>query len=90
MFYVYVLRSDAGKFYIGYSSDLRRRMKEHQSRRVLTTKSAHYELVYYEAYKNKADAVGREVFLKSGSGHRFLKKQLKHFLEEDIHSAGIV
>lgn len=27
------------------------------------------------------DALGREKFLKSGAGWRFLKKQLKHYLE---------
>lgn len=34
MFYVYVLRNEAGKLYIGYSADLRRRMGEHLSKSV--------------------------------------------------------
>ena len=37
-------------------------------------------LIYYEAYLEEEDALGREKFLKSGSGRRFLKKQLRHYL----------
>lgn len=37
------------------------------------------KLIYYEAYTEKEDAQGREKFLKSGSGKRFIKKQLKHY-----------
>jgi putative endonuclease len=84
MFYVYVLRSETEKFYIGYSANLRRRIKEHLAKLVATTKSGQYQLVYYEAYINKADAVGRELFLKSGSGHKYLRMQLKHYLTEDV------
>ncbi len=35
---------------------------------------------YYEAYLNKMDAIGREKFLKSGSGRRYINKQLKNYL----------
>ena len=35
-----------------------------------------------ESYLDQRDAEGREKFLKSGSGHRFIEKQLKHFLFE--------
>ncbi|HJN84915.1 MAG TPA: hypothetical protein QF873_01175 [Patescibacteria group bacterium] len=38
--------------------------------------------MYYEAYRNKMDALGREKFLKSGAGRRFVKKQVRHYLEE--------
>lgn len=38
------------------------------------------ELIYYEAYLNSNDALGREKFLKSGSGHRYLTKQLKNYI----------
>ncbi len=94
MFYVYVLYSEKGRFYIGYSSDLKKRMHDHTAKRVASTKNAKYRLVYYEAYCNKMDAVMREKFLKSGSGHKYLIKQLHHFLTEDAEShhnnAGVV
>jgi len=37
-------------------------------------------LIYYEAYTEREDAEGREKFLKSGAGRRFLRAQLRHYL----------
>jgi hypothetical protein len=37
-------------------------------------------LIYYEAYLEEQDALGREQYLKSGGGRRFLKNQLRHYL----------
>jgi putative endonuclease len=76
MYYVYILESqkDHG-WYIGYTADLQRRLDEHNNGS--TTSIIHrrpFQIIYYEAYINKQDALGREVFLKSGAGHRFLKK----------------
>lgn len=80
MYYVYVLQdTDSSKLYIGYSSDLKARIKTHQQKRVKSTKSGNYTLIYYEAYLNKLDALGREKFLKGGSGRRYLNKQLTHY-----------
>ncbi len=90
MFSVYVLRSANRVFYIGYSANLRKRLADHTLKRVSSTKGADYQLVYYEAYINKMDAVMREKFLKSGSGHRYLNKQLVHFLSDENNSAGVV
>ena len=82
MFYVYVIQSgsDLG-LYIGMSGNLRRRLAEHQEGESNSTKGrGPWRLIYYEAYLEKEDAMGREVFLKSGSGRRFLDKQLRiHF-----------
>ena len=83
MFFVYVLYSlKDSKLYIGYTIDLNRRMKEHHNGEELATKYRRpFELIYYEAYMLKEDALGREKFLKSGPGHKYLKKQSKHFFE---------
>ncbi len=84
MFYVYVLQSetDAG-WYIGFSTDLRRRLKEHQEGQSFATSDrGPWRLIYYEAYLEEADALGREKYLKSGGGRRFLKAQLKHHLKK--------
>ena len=84
MFYVYVLRSerDSG-LYIGYSANLRKRIREHREGLSFATSfRGPWQLIYYEAYSNQADALGREKYLKSGSGRRFLKAQLKHYLAE--------
>jgi putative endonuclease len=81
MFYVYVLQSavDAG-LYIGFTTDLRQRLKQHQAGDSRST--AHrgpWILIYYEAYCMRQDAEGRERFLKSGAGRRYLAKQSLHW-----------
>ena len=82
MIYVYVLQSelDSG-LYIGMTANLRRRFQEHQSGESRSTKGRRpWRLIYYEAYLDEEDAAGREIFLKSGTGRRFLDKQLRnHF-----------
>ena len=77
MFYVYVLHSvkDNG-LYIGYSTDLRRRLTSHRSGDAFATSCrGPWKLIYYEAYTQEADALGREKYLKSGSGRKFLNRQ---------------
>ena len=75
MYYVYVLiESHTGKTYIGYSDDLKRRLSEHQaSKGGKTTKNGDWQLVYYEAFSAKEDAMARERKLKH---HGMAKKKL--------------
>lgn len=82
MFYVYVLRSETDlALYIGYSTNLRRRLSQHIGGGALATSyRGPWKLIYYEAYVDQADALGRERYLKSGAGRRFLKSQLRHYL----------
>lgn len=69
-------------WYIGYTSDLKKRIQEHnRGENKSTSYRGDLRLIYYEAYLHKMDAMGRERFLKSGSGRRFLKKQLAHYLQ---------
>src|SRR6267154_1256210 len=66
MFYVYLLHSarDNG-FYIGFSTDLKKRLSEHRRGASFATKSrGPWKLIYYEAYTQREDAEGRERFLK--------------------------
>ena len=83
MFYVYVLRSgnDQG-LYIGFSTNLRTRLQQHHAGANRATAGRRpWTLIYYEAYLDRADALGREAYLKSGSGRRFLKAQLRSYLK---------
>jgi putative endonuclease len=84
MYFVYLLESQSDKeWYIGYTIDPDRRFLEHSEHKNTSTKNrGPFKLIYYEAYINKADALGREKFLKSGAGHRFLRKQLAHYFTE--------
>jgi len=83
MFYVYVIESEStGSWYIGYSSDLRARVARHNANgNASTSGQGPWRLIYYEAYVEDKDARGREKFLKSGSGWKFLRKQMVHYLE---------
>jgi putative endonuclease len=80
---VYVLRSESDSgFYIGFSTNLRARLRQHQDGDSSATKSrGPWKLIYYEAYTEREDAKGREQFLKSGAGRRFLRTQLRHYLK---------
>ncbi len=82
MHYIYVLRSQrSGRWYTGYSADIRKRLRRHNERRSVATRNqVPYELLYYEACQNRVDAKHREIYLKSGMGKRYLKNRLKRFL----------
>ncbi len=66
MFYVYLLRSlKDGNLYLGYTNDLRRRLKEHNQGKSKSTKPRSLlQLIYYEAYLAESDARKREHNLK--------------------------
>jgi putative endonuclease len=78
MYFVYVLLSlKDGRFYIGMTDDLDRRVEEHNSGKSRSTRNRRpFVLVYSEQCDSRLMASKREKFLKSGPGHRFLKRTL--------------
>ena len=64
MYYVYVLCSSKDKkLYIGYTSNLRRRILEHNNGKVRSTNERQeMRLIYYEAFIDKSDAQRREKY----------------------------
>lgn len=84
MFYNYVLLSrKAPKIYIGFTTDLKRRVLEHNQGKNFSTKSYRpWKLVYYEASLNEKDATRREGYLKTTQGQRLLRRRLKEFFFE--------
>ena len=82
-YYVYVLKSLRDeKFYTGYTADLKTRLMEHHKGAVTSTKSrAPFQLIFYEAYRNKYDALRREKYLKTSKGKNTLRQMLKEFLK---------
>lgn len=83
MFYVYILLEKNGQFYTGFSTDLRLRIKEHNSGKVESTKDRRpLKLIHYEAYFLESDARRREKYLKTTEGKRFLKQQIRDLLIE--------
>ena len=81
-YYVYVLQSESDrKFYTGFTKDLRKRIREHESGKVASTKSRRpLKLVYWEGCLRQADATAREKYLKSAWGKRYLKNRLRDYL----------
>jgi len=81
MYYVYVLYSEKDRhLYIGSTPDLRKRMLKHKTGRVRSTKNRRpLNLIYYEAYVLRVDALRREKYLKSGGGRKELAKQLDSY-----------
>lgn len=80
--YVYVLENQDDKsLYIGYTTDIRKRINDHSSGKgARTTRlKKNWKLIYTELYLDKFDALGREKFLKGGSGRKYLKKQLRYY-----------
>jgi len=88
MHYVYALRSTSdGGLYIGYSANLRKRFQQHaQGDSFATSYRGPWKLIYYEAYTEQPDALGRERYLKSGGGRRFLQLQPCSLLKEEPDS----
>ena len=72
-FYVYLLKSVNNNYlYTGCTEDLKKRIKEHNNKEVLSTKIyAPFKLIYYEASLNIKDAYSREKYLKSRLGKIF-------------------
>ena len=81
MYYVYLLKITGIKdknFYIGYTSDLKKRVAKHKNGDVKTTKGRNPKLIYYEAYQDKYIALKREKGIKqSGLVYMSLMKRLQ-------------
>ena len=82
--YVYVLRSINFDFiYVGFTTNLKKRFGDHNNKEELSTKAyAPFELIHYEAYRNKKDAKRRENYFKTTKGKTTLRTMLKEHLRE--------
>jgi len=83
MYYVYVLRSHFdGKLYIGYTTNHRNRMQEHNNEEVISTKSRRpLKLIFYEGYKSMEDGKRREHYFKTAKGKSSLNMMLRNSLK---------
>ncbi len=79
MYYVYMLENRARppQRYIGYSSDLRRRLRAHNEGKLPNTaRYRPWNLATYLAFSSKRQALAFESYLKTGSGYAFARKRL--------------
>jgi putative endonuclease len=78
VWYVYVLKSAIDKkLYVGSTSNIARRLTEHNSWKVDSTKNRRLsKLEAYVAIKRKSRAIALEQYPKTGSGRAFLEKRI--------------
>jgi putative endonuclease len=84
MYYIYILKSKKdGKLYIGFTTQLNRRLQQHKNGESLSTKYHRpFEIIYYEAYSSEKDARRREKNLKLFSKSYYsLKRRLPDSLQ---------
>jgi putative endonuclease len=87
-YYTYILLSKKdGLFYIGFTSNIERRVKEHNSGSTISTKGRRpLELIYYEAFLNRDDALRREDYFKTTKGKRTLRLMLREYIKTSNYS----
>jgi putative endonuclease len=78
MYYVYVLKSlKDNNLYIGQTSDLEKRIDEHNSGICKSTKARiPFKIVHSETYETRSEAMKREKELKSGKGRKYIRELL--------------
>ena len=81
MYFVYLLQSETNpkKLYIGYTTNLEKRLAEHNAARSgFTSGFQPWKIIYYEAYEMKSLAIEREhQFKKHGNVTTRLKARLQ-------------
>ena len=77
VYFLYILKSNNGRHYIGMSSNPKKRLESHNSGRVISTKPYRpWAIVHLEKYENRIEARKREVALKGSfeARNRILEK----------------
>lgn len=77
LWYVYILKCVNNSHYVGHTTDIERRLLEHNSGKVHYTKDKRpVKLVTFIAFTDKYKAIYFEKYLKSGSGISFRNRHL--------------
>jgi putative endonuclease len=78
MYFTYILKSDnCNHYYIGHTADPHKRLLEHNSGKVKSTKKyLPWQIIYYESVNTKSEAYKREMQIKSYKGGNAFKKLL--------------
>ena len=74
LYFVYVLKNREDRLYIGFTTDLERRVRQHQEDKGgWTSKRGPWELVHYETFSDRPEAMRRERNLKRGKTNQELR-----------------
>ncbi len=75
-FWTYVIRCEDDSFYIGQTDNIVRRYEDHLSGKAEWTATHRpVELIHWEEFKTREEAVAREHELKTGFGRKWLKRE---------------
>jgi putative endonuclease len=79
MYSTYILQSSKnGRYYIGYTDNLKRRLKQHNTGQSRYTKGrGPYLLIYKENFITGSEAKKREYYLKSLKSKKAIEKLIK-------------
>jgi len=82
-FFTYIIQSKLDRsFYIGFARNLQERLEFHNSgKSKYTSKKIPWELVYFEEFNNKTEAIKREKFLKKQRNKDFYLSLINNFKE---------
>ncbi|MEI6850948.1 MAG: GIY-YIG nuclease family protein [Candidatus Saccharibacteria bacterium] len=69
MYYLYILRNKFGKFYIGQTNNIQRRLQDHGNKNgaKFVKDNGDFELIYFEKFEFRDDAMKREKQIKGWS-----------------------
>jgi putative endonuclease len=77
MHYVYLIEGSRGNRYVGFTTDLRQRLFDHNEGRLRNTaRYRPWRLITYLGFSSRKQALAFEHYVKSGSGHAFARKHL--------------
>jgi len=78
MYIVYALKSELnGMIYVGFTANVERRLKEHNTGKSKFTKGYRpWKVVYSEKVESRIEARRREKYLKRGVGKEWLKNKI--------------
>ena len=80
-YFVYVIKSREGYHYTGLTSDLDKRLEEHNKKSLSfwTKRGTVWKIIYKEVFSNYTQAIKREKWVKSGAGRDYLKKNVNNY-----------
>ena len=76
VYFVYVLRNPQGRLYVGFTTDLERRLAQHRNDEGGWTRGrGPWELVHYATFADRVEALRHERNLKRGGTNQELRKR---------------
>ncbi|MBI3631295.1 MAG: GIY-YIG nuclease family protein [Candidatus Staskawiczbacteria bacterium] len=81
MYYVYILKSEKdGQNYIGFTSDLEKRLEWHNVGKNVSTKHRRpFKIIYFQEFSDKKTAMKYESWIKKQKGGIKIKELIRNF-----------